>query len=763
MKTPKLSLMLLAVQALSLPLLSQTSTKPQLPPAAAIKVDFNQHIQPLLAAKCFSCHGGEVTQGGLRLDRRQQAMRGGDYGPVIIAGDSAQSKLIKRVYNGDGGLRMPPTEALSDDEIGLLRAWIDQGADYRIEVKEEAAPKALAPAVTAFFSAIRSREDKTVERMIAADPKLVEARDLANSTPLHIAAAYGTVTTMKTLIDKGADVNAKNQRMSTPLAWALYDEARVKLLLTHRADVNARLVDGSPILRQAAILGNSNRVLHLLLDQHADPNIATATGLTPLMAAANRGNVEAMQMLLAKGAKTDAKSAGGASALIFAAGSGQPAAVELLLEKGADPNAKTKRGETALNAAATQGVEESVRLLIARGAMVNTQDERGYSPLMHAAASDTVPVGTVKLLLASGADAKFTAEYEGTAASLAAKRGDTEIARMLGVTEHERRQGGVIVGQVSDAKPLSASQAVQKALPLLEKQSYNFIRIGGCNSCHAQDLASAAAGLARARSIPAPKEIPQLEGAMTGISAERILDAGVVGVAGMAWELFDLGMNQKPKTPYTDAVVHYIRAMQTVDGHWKSGQSRRPPMTNGDLQTAALSVYSLKNYSPAASRAESEFTISRARTWLERQTPANTQDRAFHLMGLVWANASEDSISRATKALSASQMSEGGWTQLPTMGSDAYATGEALYALYTAGVSAHSPVYRKGISYLLRTQASDGTWHVKTRALWLQPYFESGFPYGTDQFISAAGTAWASIALSVAVDPAPANSTIARK
>ncbi len=758
MKTLKVSLTLLAVQALSLQLFCQTSPSSQLPPAAKIQVDFNQHIQPLLAAKCFSCHGGEVTQGGLRLDRRQQAMRGGDYGPVIIAGDSAQSKLIKRVFNGDGGLRMPPTEALSDDEISLLRAWIDQGADYRIEVKEDLAPKAIAPGVAAFFSAIRNRDDKAVAAMIAADPKLIDARDLANSTPLHIAAAYGTIATMKTLLDKSADVNAKNRRKSTPLAWALHDEARVKLLLTHGADVNARLVDGTPILRQAAMLGNSNRVLQLLLDKNADPNIGTATGLTPLMAAANRGNVEAMQMLLAKGAKADAKNAAGSSALVFAAGSGQPAAVKLLLEKGADPNTKTKRGETALNAAATQGVEESVRLLIARGAKVNTQDERGYSPLMHAASSDAVPVGTVKLLLASGADAKLTAEYESTAAALAAKRGDTEIARLLGVAETVR----LIVTPVSDVKSLSPSQAVQKALPQLEKQSYNFIRIGGCNSCHAQDLASAAAGLARARSIPAPKEIPQLTGAMTGISAERILDLGVVGVVGMAWELFDLGMNQQPKTPYTDAVVHYIRAMQAEDGHWKSGQSRRPPMTNGDMQTAALSIYSLKNYTPAASRAESEHAISKARTWLERQSPTNSQDRAFHLMGLVWSNASEDSISRATKALTESQRPEGGWAQLPNMGSDAYATGEALYALHTAGVSTHSPVYRKGISYLLRTQASDGTWHVKTRAIWLQPYFESGFPYGTDQFISAAGTAWASIALSLAVDPASATSTIAR-
>ena len=88
------------------------------------------------------------------------------------------------------------------------------------------------------------------------------------------------------------------------------------------------------------------------------------------------------------------------------------------------------------------------------------------------------------------------------------------------------------------------------------------------------------------------------------------------------------------------------------------------------------------------------------------------------------------------------------------MGSDAYATGEALYALNSAGkMPAADPVYAKGVKYLLNTQAADGSWHVKTRSIWIQPYFESGFPYGHDQWISAAGTSWATMALSLTVDP----------
>src|SRR5215471_16790632 len=78
------------------------------PPAASRKVDYKRDIQPLLAQNCYSCHGPEVQQAGLRLDLRQNALRGGDYGPVIKIGDSAASKLIRRLVDGDGGLQMPP-------------------------------------------------------------------------------------------------------------------------------------------------------------------------------------------------------------------------------------------------------------------------------------------------------------------------------------------------------------------------------------------------------------------------------------------------------------------------------------------------------------------------------------------------------------------------------------------------------------------------------------------------------------------------------
>src|SRR4030095_17205872 len=88
------------VAALALPF---SAAQIKLPAAASRKVDYKQDIQPLLAQKCYSCHGPEVQQAGLRLDLRQNALRGGDYGPGIKIGESAGSQLIRRVVGGGGG------------------------------------------------------------------------------------------------------------------------------------------------------------------------------------------------------------------------------------------------------------------------------------------------------------------------------------------------------------------------------------------------------------------------------------------------------------------------------------------------------------------------------------------------------------------------------------------------------------------------------------------------------------------------------------
>ncbi len=172
-----------------------------------------------------------------------------------------------------------------------------------------------------------------------------------------------------------------------------------------------------------------------------------------------------------------------------------------MLERGADPHVRSKLGETPLGNAAGAGNAATVKLLLDRGVDVNARNSRGYSPLMLAAGSDAMSADIVKLLIAKGADTSFSADYDETAHILAGRRGNTDVTRLLGsVAKKDANRAGTLVKKVAAVR--SPYTAIEIALPLLEKQSHNFIRIGGCNSCHAQDLVSAAAAIARDRGIP---------------------------------------------------------------------------------------------------------------------------------------------------------------------------------------------------------------------------------------------------------------------
>jgi len=77
------------------------------------------------------------------------------------------------------------------------------------------------------------------------------------------------------------------------------------------------------------------------------------------------------------------------------------------------------------------------------------------------------------------------------------------------------------------------------------------------------------------------------------------------------------------------------------------------------------------------------------------------------------------------------------------------------------GPGNHAGTYQRGIKFLLATQHEDGSWHTKTRALSFQPYFDAGFPHGYDQWMSAAGTSWAAMALTLALPEAgPATASL---
>lgn len=93
-------------------------------------VDFERDIQPIFEDNCSFCHGEDEQESGFRLDRRVNMLRGGDYGqPAVVPGDVKKSYLIDVVTHSDPGMEMPPDEdRLSDEQIALLKRWIEQGA-----------------------------------------------------------------------------------------------------------------------------------------------------------------------------------------------------------------------------------------------------------------------------------------------------------------------------------------------------------------------------------------------------------------------------------------------------------------------------------------------------------------------------------------------------------------------------------------------------------------------------------------------------------
>ena len=99
------------------------------PVSADLQQFFESRVRPLLSGRCQECHGAGIAEAGLRLDSRQALMRGGDSGPVVVPGQSAESRLLAAVRHA-GDIAMPPEGKLSDDEITVLETWIAAGVPW---------------------------------------------------------------------------------------------------------------------------------------------------------------------------------------------------------------------------------------------------------------------------------------------------------------------------------------------------------------------------------------------------------------------------------------------------------------------------------------------------------------------------------------------------------------------------------------------------------------------------------------------------------
>lgn len=634
------------------------------------------------------------------------------------------------------------------------------------------------------FQAIRAGDTAKVAALARERP-LMEARDPEGNTPLIVAGLKGTPETVHVLLASGAEVNATNKGGATALIYGSYDFEKAKALIARGADINARSGLGNTPLMLAARVNGNFRTVRLLLERGAEVNTTNVFGANALMCAAASEDSAIMKLLLREGAEVNATLApglagaiwgGGRSPLMWAAHRNDLWAISLLLKHGAALNGMEGFG-SALTQAAWAERTEAARLLLKHGANVNQRDPMGdYTPLHWAASTESGKIELVKLLLSHGAEVNAkggepVGAFMGTLYTplmLAQKRGETEVVKEL------LRAGAK--GEIEGTKDVAAPErqlppelsrellrgAVAQALPHLEKTAKesradyaNHASKQNCLSCHQQFLPAAALGYARRAGVNGDKALlaeltqwmlteggePPGTGVEPTFHPEPAHSYGLIFMA--------MGANEVTANAAIDTWVHHLAAIQAPAGNWYNNLPR-PPVQTSDVGATALALHALRKYPLPGRKAEFARRVERARKWLWQVEATNTEEWTYQLLGLHWAGESPVRLKKLADGLLRQQRADGGWGQLPKLGSDGYATGQALFALHqAAGIRLSDERFEKGVRYLLRKQLADGTWFAPRRAFPFQPTMKSGFPHGRDGWLAASATSWSTMALAV--------------
>ena len=300
----------------------------------------------------------------------------------------------------------------------------------------------------------------------------------------------------------------------------------------------------------------------------------------------------------------------------------------------------------------------------------------------------------------------------------------------------------------------NSADALARTLPLLARTGPEFFKAGGgCNGCHHQIMGGRVYAAATSAGIEVNPSLRQEFSA--GVMAERpqflpgllLLDPPPGDLDRVFPTLIVMHELQMPPSDFSDAMVRFLAARQDDSGAWKQ-RTPRPPINESDITRTAQAIIALKAYGWPTRRSEFAQRIIRAQAWLKAAEPVSAYEEADRIVGLRAAGESPSELHEYASHLLAQQRSDGGWAQTPYLSSDAYATGMTLQSLYSADLLQPSdPAYRRGVEFLLKTQFPDGSWYVASRAAKFQPYFQSGFPFNHDQWISSTGTAWAAMAL----------------
>jgi ankyrin repeat protein len=354
-------------------------------------------------------------------------LRGGKSGPALDEGDVPNSLFFRKIVGDDAGTRMPPTGALPEGEIAILRAWAEKGAPWDPEASFSRQHE-VSPEGRRLFEALRRGDLPALRRSLDEKPDLVNAVDEDGSSLLTLAAYWGESAEMQELLSRGADVHATNDGGMTALIPAGDDLGKTRLLVEAGADVNQRTSDGQTALFAAARRAGATPVVSYLLEKGADVAAKDDHGRTALHRAATCGDLTTLATLLANGANIDAVSNSGRTPLIEAVYEDHTSAFQFLLERKA--TAHLGAAANAVSIAARNGNLTIVQGLLSRGVELEGAREPD-AVLLSACGSYRANPEIVKLLLERGANPRARSPAGDTPLKLASARGHARIVELL--------------------------------------------------------------------------------------------------------------------------------------------------------------------------------------------------------------------------------------------------------------------------------------------------------------------------------------------
>jgi len=604
------------------------------------------------------------------------------------------------------------------------------------------------------LTAVRNGDHAQAAKLLAGGMD-VNSADKDGTTALMHSVIESDTKMMKLLIDKGANVNAANGAGSTALMYAATNLAKAKLLLDAGANVKVKNKYGNTPVNVATTTFGSTPVLKLLVAKGGETDAKT------IASASATGDLEAMQYIFSVGLPQGSLTA---AAISGAIGARCEACARLLVERGAPANGVRPNGTLSSNVGVTQGgvlndtakrgMSELSQFLVDHGASLESRDREGFTLLQQAVLSMEPPPATdrmVEWLLSKGVDPNAKNDRGDTAYTLAARVGVKSTLDLL------VKAGAKEVKEdwpKPAATPLSVDAAIKKSIPLIEMSGEPGWKARQCVSCHSNSLPAMTVGVARQKGFKVNEAQAKKELGFAIATDEPVLEPNRLGASPigggtdtLGYTLMGMAAAGAPASTLTDAHIHFMSLNQYPDGSFRNA-SYRPPTEYGPFTTTALALRSIKLYPIPGRREEFQERIARAKKWLLSAKPYSTEQRAMQLNGLADAGASAAERAPFVKALKAIQNEDGSWSQLSGVRSDAYATGEVLYALHVSGgVPTNDPVYQKGVQWLLKNQLPDGSWFAPSRAVPVQPHTFESFPNGWHQFISDAASCWSTMAL----------------